>query len=180
MPRALIPVVLIVGVLIYMPYAPGHGAVLVEQPACARLAASTHRTVAGEVARLGNLAAATAARIVVIGAVIGILLGVVNFTGLGVAGALAIKGVSDGHLFMALIAAAIACFFLGLGLATTAVYAVVGTLIAPSLVALGVPVIAAHLFVFYCAMLSMITPPVAIACLAASGVAEASFWRIIG
>ena len=103
-----------------------------------------------------------------IGAVIGILLGVVNFTGLGVAGALAIKGVSDGHLFMALIAAAIA-FFLGLGLATTAVYAVVGTPIAPGLVALGVPT-AAHLFVFYCAMLSMITPPVAIACLAASGV----------
>ncbi|MEC9196557.1 MAG: TRAP transporter fused permease subunit [Pseudomonadota bacterium] len=176
--RALIPVVLIVGVLIYMPYAPGHGAVLASI-ACLVLALlrTPTKTVAGEVARLGSLAAATAARIVVIGAVIGILLGVVNFTGLGVAGALAIKGVSDGHLFMALIAAAIACFFLGLGLATTAVYAVVGTLIAPSLVALGVPVIAAHLFVFYCAMLSMITPPVAIACLAASGVAEASFWR---
>ena len=78
---------------------------------------------------------------------------------------------------LALLAAGVASYVLGIGLATTAVYAVVGTLIAPSLINLGLAPISAHLFVFYCAMLSMITPPVAIACLAASGLANASFWR---
>ncbi|MBY6202849.1 TRAP transporter fused permease subunit [Maritalea mobilis] len=176
--RTAIPFALIVGTLILMPYAPGHGAVLASV-ACLALAATRKplTTLFAEAARLTVLAGITAARIVVTGAVIGMLLGVVNYTGLGVAGALAIEGMASSQLYLALIAAAVACFFLGLGLATTAVYAVVGTLIAPSLVAFGLPVIAAHMFVFYCAMLSMITPPVAIACLAASGLAEASFWR---
>ena len=161
--RALIPVVLIVGVLIYMPYAPGRCGAGFDSMPRARPAANAHKDccyevkIAGGRNRRKNCRDRCCHRHTS---------GRVNFTGLGVAGALAIKGVSEGHLFMALIAAAIACFSI---VATTAVYAVVGTLIAPSLVALGVPAIAAHLFVFYCAMLSMITPPVAIACLAASG-----------
>lgn len=60
-------------------------------------------------------------------------------------------------------------------MSTSGVYIVVGTLLAPGLVKLGIPVVAAHLFVLYNAMLSMITPPVAFAALAASGISGASF-----
>lgn len=176
--RLAIPTGLLVGTLIQMPYAPGHAAV-VGGLACLVLALLSRPTAAAFIKNVFHAvrqAGDTAARIVVTGAVIGIMLGVVNATGLGVAAALGIERMTDGGLALALVAAACASFFLGLGLATTAVYAVVGTLIAPSLITLGLPVISAHLFVFYSAMLSMITPPVAIACLAASGLAHASFW----
>lgn len=117
----------------------------------------------------------SAAQLTVVGGAIGIMLGVINSTGIGVTIAIQISEIAGYGLFAALLAAAAACYLLGLGLATTAVYVIVGTLIAPGLVRIGVPPIAAHLFVFYSAMLSMITPPVAVACLAASGLAGASF-----
>lgn len=173
------PVALLIFTLVRMPFAPGHAAVM-GSLACIALALVTQRglrQLGARVLVLTQLAGEVAARIVVTGAVIGIMLGVVNSTGLGVAAALGIEKMTHGGLALALVAAALASFVLGLGLATTAVYAVVGTLIAPSLINLGLPVISAHLFVFYSAMLSMITPPVAIACLAASGVANASFWQ---
>lgn len=176
--RLLLPVTVLVTTLIRMPYAPGHAAVM-GSLTCLALALLTRpapRVLLGEVFEAATTAGATASRIVVTGAVIGIMLGVVNATGLGVAAALGIERMTEGGLLLALLAAALASFFLGLGLATTAVYAVVGTLIAPSLISLGLPVISAHLFVFYSAMLSMITPPVAIACLVASGLAGAPFW----
>lgn len=171
-----LPVTLLVLTLIRMPFAPGHAAV-VGALVCIAIAAFTQTGLLSKLLKNAQRAGEVAARIVVTGAVIGIMLGVVNSTGLGVAAALGIETMTGGGLALALIAAALASFVLGLGLATTAVYAVVGTLIAPSLVSLGLPVISAHLFVFYSAMLSMITPPVAIACLAASGVANASFWQ---
>jgi len=177
--RIAVPIGLVVGSLILMPYAPAHGAVL-GCVACLPLAITRYsnlKSLLSEAVRLTVLAGETSCRVVITGATIGILLGVINATGLGVAGALAIEKLASDGLFLALIAAAIASFFLGLGLATTAVYAVVGTLIAPSLVSMGVPVVGAHLFVFYSAMLSMITPPVALACLTASGLADASFMR---
>lgn len=117
------------------------------------------------------------ARLIVAGAAIGIMLGVINSTSLGVLVAIAVSGITGGGLLVPLIVAAVASYLLGIGLATSAVYVIVGTLIAPGLVEIGVEPMAAHLFVFYTAMLSMITPPVAIACFAASNLAGASFLR---
>lgn len=119
----------------------------------------------------------SSAGLVILGAAVGIMLGVINWTGLGVSFAVAISNMGAHSLFLALLIAACASYLLGMGLATTAVYVLVGTLVAPSLVNLGVSLAAAHLFVFYTAMLSMITPPVAIACLVASGLAGASFMK---
>ena len=66
---------------------------------------------------------------------------------------------------------------IGMGMPTTVVYVMLAVMVAPALVQTGVPPLAAHLFVFYFGMLSMITPPVCMATIAASALARASFWR---
>jgi TRAP-type uncharacterized transport system fused permease subunit len=117
----------------------------------------------------------TTTPLVITGAAVGLMLGVVNSTGLGVILTVAVSSAAAHHLLLALAVTACAAYFLGMGLATTAVYVLAAVLLAPSLINLGVSTMAAHLFVFYTAMLSMITPPVAIACLVACGLAGSSF-----
>jgi TRAP-type uncharacterized transport system fused permease subunit len=119
----------------------------------------------------------TAAPLLITGGAVGLILGVVNSTGLGVTFTVAISSAASHHLLLALAVTACAAYFLGMGLATTAVYVLSAVLLAPTLVNLGVTTMAAHLFVFYAAMLSMITPPVAIACLVACGLAGSSFMK---
>jgi TRAP transporter 4TM/12TM fusion protein len=119
--------------------------------------------------------APNAVQLVIVGAAIGVMLAAINKTGVAVQASIAISDLSESGLLAALLAVGLAAYVLGLGLSTTAVYVLVGTLLAPSLVALGVPVIAAHLFVFYMAMLSMISPPIAFACLVAASLSGATF-----
>ena len=113
--------------------------------------------------------------LVVTAAIVGIMLAVINTTGLGVMLAFLLERIGGTGLFLSLLVAAAASYLLGLSLSTAAVYVISATLVAPGLVALGVPVMAAHLFVLYMAMLSMISPPVAFACLATCGLTGASF-----
>lgn len=113
--------------------------------------------------------------LVVTAAIVGVMLAVINTTGLGVALAFMLEQIGGRSLFLSLLVAAGASYLLGLSLSTAAVYIIAATLVAPGLVNLGVPVIAAHLFVLYMAMLSMISPPVAFACLATCGLTGASF-----
>ena len=70
---------------------------------------------------------------------------------------------------------ALACMVFGLGLPTPAAYLLVALLGAPALVEIGVPLLAAHFFVFYFANVSALTPPVAIAALVAANIAKAKF-----
>src|SRR5690606_35393899 len=84
-----------------------------------------------------------------------------------------IIALSGGQLFPALVLTAIGSLIVGLGLPTTASYVVLAALGAPALVQLGVPMLAAHLFIFYFGALSSVTPPVALAGYAAAGVADA-------
>lgn len=119
--------------------------------------------------------ARASAALVVAGSALGVIVGVLGMTGLDVSLTLAISHLGQTSLFLSLVLTAVAALLLGTGMATTGVYVIVGTLLAPSLVALGVPAIAAHLFVLYYGMVSMITPPVAFAALAASGISGASF-----
>lgn len=113
--------------------------------------------------------------LVVTAAIVGVMLAVINSTGLGVTLALLLERIGGQGLFLSLLVAAAASYLLGLSLSTAAVYIVSATLVAPGLVALGVPLMAAHLFVLYMAMLSMISPPVAFACLATCGLTGAGF-----
>lgn len=108
----------------------------------------------------------------------GIVVGTVTLTGIGVVMTDFVQLLSGGNLMLMLIFTAIMSLILGMGLPTTANYIVVSTLMAPVIVTLGaqnglvVPLIAAHLFVFYFGILADDTPPVGLAAFAASAVAR--------
>lgn len=102
----------------------------------------------------------------------GIIIGVVNLTGLGLRMTTLIVTLANNQLILTLIFAMIASIILGFGLPTTATYIVMATLTAPAVARLGVPLIAAHLFVFYYGIVADDTPPVSLAAYAAAGVAK--------
>jgi TRAP transporter 4TM/12TM fusion protein len=107
----------------------------------------------------------------------GIVIGVLSISGLGYQLTLGLVQIGHGHLFLLLLLSAIVCIILGMGLPTVGVYVLLATLVAPSLVEVGVKPIAAHLYVMYFGMMSMITPPIAIAAFAAASLAEADAMR---
>jgi TRAP-type uncharacterized transport system fused permease subunit len=102
----------------------------------------------------------------------GILIGVLTATGLNMRITLLIEYVAQGNLFMTLFLTMIACIILGMGLPTVAAYVVLAILVPASLTNLGINVIAAHLFIFYFAILSAITPPVCTGAYVAAGIAK--------
>lgn len=101
----------------------------------------------------------------------GLIIGIIGFTGVGLQFSSLIIKMSGGVLIFALILTMIASIILGMGLPTVAAYIVQVPLTIPALIELGVAPIAAHMFVFYFAALSAITPPVALAAFAAAGIA---------
>lgn len=108
----------------------------------------------------------------------GIIVGVVQISGLGFKFSAIVTGFSGGSLDVALILAMVASFIFGMGMPTTAAYIVQATLVAPALVRLGADPLAAHLFVFYYAVLGQITPPLAVAAYAAAPIAGESASRV--
>ena len=108
----------------------------------------------------------------------GIIIGIITLTGLGLKFSSLVISLSGGNIFLALVLTMISSLILGMGLPTAAAYILVATLAAPALEELGINQLAAHLFVFYSAMLSSITPPVALAAYAASGLANANPFKI--
>lgn len=104
----------------------------------------------------------------------GIVIGIVSMTGIGVKFTSIVFRVSGGNLFLMLLMIMIACIVMGMGLPSTAAYIIAASIGAPALVEAGIPLIAAHLFVFYFAIMSFITPPVALSAYAASGIANSS------
>ncbi len=101
----------------------------------------------------------------------GIVVGVASLTGIGLRMSELIITLAGGNLFPALLLTALGSIVLGMGLPTTAAYVVLAALGAPALVELGVPLLAAHLFIFYFGALSNVTPPVSLAAFAAAGIA---------
>jgi len=101
----------------------------------------------------------------------GIVIGVVSLTGLGVRFTQMVIHLSGGLLWLGGLLTMIACIILGMGLPTTAAYIITAVLGVPALQDMGVPALAAHMFIFYFAIISFITPPVAISAYAASGIA---------
>lgn len=115
--------------------------------------------------------------IIMIGGAAGIIIGVLNLSGLGFALTLELVNIGDGNLAVLLLLAAVICIILGMGMPTIAVYILLATLVAPAIIELGVPAMAAHLFVFYYGLMSMITPPVAIAAFSAASLAGAPMMK---
>jgi TRAP transporter 4TM/12TM fusion protein len=103
----------------------------------------------------------------------GFVIGILNASGLGFALTLWLISLAHGNLWVLLVIAALVSLVLGMGMPTSAVYVLLAVLAAPSLVQAGVMKIAAHLFILYFGMLSMITPPVALAAFAAANISKA-------
>ncbi|MGB3177176.1 MAG: TRAP transporter fused permease subunit [Albidovulum sp.] len=108
----------------------------------------------------------------------GVIIGIITLTGVGLKFSTLVVLLSGGQLPLALLLTMLTCLILGMGLPTAAAYILVATLVAPALVDLGVSLLAAHLFVLYSAMLSSITPPVALAAYAAASISQGNPLKI--
>ncbi|UOQ94749.1 TRAP transporter fused permease subunit [Halobacillus shinanisalinarum] len=108
----------------------------------------------------------------------GLVIGIVGITGLGFNLALLLTQIGESNLILLLATSAIVSIILGMGMPAVAAYALVATLVAPSLVELGVHPMAAHLFVFYFSTVSSFTPPIAVAAFAAASIAKESPYKI--
>jgi TRAP transporter 4TM/12TM fusion protein len=106
--------------------------------------------------------------IVMIGGAVGIVIGVLNISGLGFGLTLFLVEVAGGDMLTLLLVSAVVCIILGMGMPTVGVYVLLATLVAPALIEVGVNEMAAHMFIMYFGMMSMITPPVAIGAFAAA------------
>ena len=104
----------------------------------------------------------------------GIIIGVLFMTGLGTRLSSLVVALAGGKLIIGLVLGMLVAIVLGMGMPTSGAYIVMATLIAPGLMELGLSQIQAHMFVFYFACMSMLTPPVAIAAYAAAGIAKAN------
>jgi TRAP transporter 4TM/12TM fusion protein len=115
--------------------------------------------------------------IILITAAAGFVIGVLSISGLGFNLTLALVQLGGGNLVLLLTLAAAVCIVLGMGLPTVGVYVLLAALVAPAMVEVGVHPVAAHLYVMYFGMMSMITPPVAVAAFAAASIARADPMR---
>jgi TRAP-type uncharacterized transport system fused permease subunit len=106
----------------------------------------------------------------------GIVIGMITLTGEGLKFTQVIVALARETLLLALVLTALAGIVLGMGMPTTPAYIVMVSLLVPALIKLGVIEPAAHMFAFYFAILSAITPPVALAVYAAAGLAKANIW----
>ena len=113
----------------------------------------------------------TCATIMIVVAAIGFVVGMVNMSGLGIKFAAAILTISGDSLFLSLVVVAIGCLLLGMGVPVGAAYLIIVLIIGPAIGKLGLSLLLTHLFVIYYAVLSAITPPVAVAAFAAAPIA---------
>ena len=108
-----------------------------------------------------------------------IVIGMFNLTGLGIKISELVIGLSMGIEFLALFFTMVVCVILGMGLPTTAAYVLAASVAGPALIKLGIAPLAAHLFIFYFAIMSAITPPVCAAVFAAAAIARSN-WLTTG
>jgi len=109
-----------------------------------------------------------------------LLVTVLSATGLGVKFSQLLLGFTGEHLLGLLIMSGILCILLGMDVPTTASYLLASSVAAPALIKLGLPPINAHLFIFYFAILSAITPPVCASVYAAATIVQENFWKVAG
>jgi len=175
-----IPFTVLIGALFWLNYSPEHSAlaatavILVAGVAFGykgrRL---TFRDIFDAVRETGI----TVISLVMIGGGVGIVIGVLNISGLGFGLTLVLVEFAGGSLLTLLILGAGVCILLGMGMPTLGVYLLLATLVAPSLIEMGIDPIAAHMFILYYGMMSFITPPVCIAAFAAATLSGANPMR---
>lgn len=111
-------------------------------------------------------------------AVVGIIIGTMTLTGIANTFGQYIVSVGQTSLLLSLILTMIVCLILGMGIPTIPNYIITSTIAGPALLALGVPLLVSHMFVFYFGILADLTPPVALACFAAAPIAREAGLKI--
>jgi TRAP transporter 4TM/12TM fusion protein len=115
--------------------------------------------------------------IVVVTALAGLVIGSLQLSGLTFKLSLLLVTVTGGNVLFLLALTAVVCILLGMSLPTTVVYITLAVLVGPALTQLGIVPLAAHLFLFYFGMLSLITPPDCLATYTAAAIAHSDFWK---
>ncbi|MGB7243115.1 MAG: TRAP transporter fused permease subunit [Sulfitobacter sp.] len=108
----------------------------------------------------------------------GLVIGGLSMTGLGMKSANVILNISNAEPFLTLVIAAIVTIILGLGMPTPSAYILAAVLVGPALAKLGFPVLPSQMFLLYYAILSALTPPIAVAAIAASAIADEDPFKI--
>jgi len=131
----------------------------------------------GAVVEALNLAARDSIQLVSVCACAGIIVGVIALTGIGGRFSSLVLAIAGQSQLVAMLFTMVIVVILGMGMPTTAAYAIAAAVVAPGIIRMGVTPLVAHMFIFYFAVLSAITPPVAIASFAAAGMAQADPWK---
>lgn len=115
--------------------------------------------------------------LLLIGAAAGVIIGLMNSTGFAFQLSLALTHMASSYgLLSLLVLSALVAIVLGMGMPTAAVYIVLVTVVAPTMIEFGIEPIAAHMFLLYFGLMSMVTPPIAIGSIVAARLAEANMW----
>ena len=107
-----------------------------------------------------------------------IVVSMISLSGIGIKLSETIIGASAGSLLLALLLAALVCLIMGMGMPTTAAYVLAASVVGPALNMMGVSLLSAHMFIFYCALLSALTPPVCTAVFTAAAIANTSWGKV--
>ena len=124
-----------------------------------------------------QIAAKMSLQLVAVCAAAGIIVGVIALTGIGTRFSSLLLGLAGQNQMIALFFAMLVAIILGMGMPTTAAYAVAASVIAPGLIQMGIAPLTAHFFIFYFAVMSAITPPVALAAYAGAAIAQSDPMR---
>lgn len=168
-----IPIVILIAAL-FMGYSVIRAGTLATVSAAVVSWLTPHRMDLRGILKAFSLAGSMSIQIIAVCACAGIIVGVISLTGVGARFSSLLLGLAEASQLLALFFAMCIAILLGMGMPTTAAYAVAASVVAPGLVNLGIPLLTAHFFVFYFAVVSAITPPVALASFAAAGISGAN------
>ena len=168
-----IPIVILI-VALFMGYSVIRAGTLATAAAAVVSWLTPHRMGARAIGRAFEIAGIMSIQIIAVCACAGVIVGVISLTGVGARFSNLLLGIAGASEFLALVFAMLIAILLGMGMPTTAAYAVAASVVAPGLVDLGIQPLTAHFFVFYFAVVSAITPPVALASYAAAGISGAN------
>src|SRR6056297_2133217 len=168
-----IPIIILI-VALFMGYSVIRAGTLATVAAAVVSWLTPHKMGLRSILKAFELAGIMSIQIIAVCACAGIIVGVISLTGVGARFSSVLLDLAGVSQLLALFFAMCIAILLGMGMPTTAAYAVAASVVAPGLVQLGIPMLTAHFFVFYFAVLSAITPPVALASYAAAGISGAN------
>lgn len=168
-----VPIIILI-VALFMGYSVIRAGTLATVAAAVVSWLSPNRMGLRSILKAFQLAGVMSIQIIAVCACAGIIVGVISLTGVGARFSAVLLDLAGVSQLLALFFAMCIAILLGMGMPTTAAYAVAASVVAPGLVQLGIPMLTAHFFVFYFAVLSAITPPVALASYSAAGISGAN------